>query len=274
LHPGLVEPEKREAALFAWLQGGWDPHLQPEGGRLEPEGDLTRADRSPWAMALLGGPLEWLDWVLKAGAEVDRPIGLGKGEASGWVPPLMAVLSGPLEMAAPKIRLLKEGGPLVMHGVWPIDDRRGDTILHLAVASQNQDDSLRPGAVEKMIRDLLEETVGRGTQEVLWRDRVGAIPLHDALRLGRFEVAQRLLQVAPQAQARAVDHAGNGAFHALVEGGWNPTNGIVAKALADHGASWTMPNIKGQDALAWAVSRAPQEEAAWRALSQRTSPGR
>jgi len=274
-HPGsLPVGADRQAAISQWLTQGFDPHTQPDGQRLEPGQAFDAADQSPWALVLLEGTSAHLGEALAAGAELGRPVGIGAG---GWVHPTLAILSGPLEEAGLKLRQLKAAaaGPITLTGRWPSGVRRGDALIHLLVTASFSDQvDLKPALAEKYIVDLIEDIMGTRPDIALMRDRGGAIPLHRALAMGRYEVAQRLLQVAPRAQAAAKDHQGNGAFHALVQGGWNPAFQGVARTLGSHGASWHLANARGVSALDEALNHVEDNNEAvmWRNLAQRTSP--
>lgn len=270
---------------------GWDPHLTPQGKRVSLQPDANQEwtasgfDRSVWSVVLtegLGGAIEvvtpGLQHVLKAGVEIHHPIAVKGG---GSISPTLAVLAGPLEEASIKLRQLKSVGPVLPAGRWPTasDGKLGDAAIHRLVTAQpSPSQEWRLTLVEGMIKDLFDDVLGTGpgmASAVLLRDGEGAIALHRALALGRYEVASNLLHVAPTAQAHALDHRGNGAFHALVSAGWpaQPAPMLkLARELAQHGARWHDPNEAGLSAADLAQQRAKSDEErlAWRGLAQRS----
>lgn len=286
LHPAeIAAGPARVEAIEKWCAAGWDPHMAPHSPPVTSK-NSEDDDRSIWALVLTGraglneNSASALQTVLKAGAEPHRPVRV----PGGVITPLMAVLSGPLEEVGLKVRLLRAAGQLATVGRWPGEtDLAGDAPIHLLVSAQPSGQvDLRQAIVETMIVDLFEDIMGSGlgvASVALLRDRRGALALHRALALGRYDVALRLLQVAPAAQAAAVDHHGNGAFHALAHAGWHPMTSAglmrVARDLGTHGAQWHAPNLDGVSALDAAInqSKTPEETAAWRGLAQRTAAG-
>jgi hypothetical protein len=258
-------------ALEAWLRSGCDPHLAPESDENAPSGD----DQTPWAL-VLPTTADLLGLALDRGAEAHRPVFVSGPEGGGHVPPVMAVLAGPLDEAAMKIRKLKEQDEeIVWAKRWPGHDRFYDAAIHLIVTAQFADPSIKQKLAETAILGLIDETLANqnGPLLILMRDHEGRTALQRALELQRLEVAETLLRGATQAQAQALDHHGRSALHTLAEHPTSPRECLpLVRTLMSHGAAWDLPDAEGVTP-AQLLERAgkPEERDAWNQLVQRTS---
>lgn len=269
VHPALVSGDDRLHALEVWLRSGRDPHLAPS------EPDSNQNDLSPWAL-VLPTTSDLVGLALDRGAEAHRPVFVRGPHGGGHVPPVLVVLTGPLDEAAVKIRKLKEQDEeIVWDRRWPGHDRFGDAAIHLIVTAQFADTTIKQKLAETAIVALIDETRAsqHGALLILMRDQMGRTALQRALELQRYEVAENLLLGAPQAQVQALDHQGRSALHTLAEHPASPRECMaLVRTLVSHGASWEQPDAEGvTPATLLARHVRAEERDAWHALVQRTS---